>query len=101
MLTLAFGMLVSKCKVIRSLDLCLIAKETTGYCEQGFVFKHVYTSGSLENLVTTILNKIDLVYVWAVRSDSMKLNRFNKVLSSYINKLRYYSMNEIVAGATY
>ena len=47
--------------------------------------------------MTTILNKIDLVYVWAVRSDSMKLNRFNKVLY----KLHYYSMNEIVAGATY
>ena len=27
----------SKGKVNRSLDLCLIAKETTGDCEQGFV----------------------------------------------------------------
>ena len=35
----------------------------------------------------TILCKIDLVYVWAVRKDSMILNRFNKVLTSYIYKL--------------
>ena len=42
MLTLVSGMPVSKGKVNRSLDLCLIAKETTGDCEQGFVFKHVY-----------------------------------------------------------
>ena len=40
-------MLVSKGKVNRSLDLCLIAKERTGDCEQGFVFKHVYTVYSL------------------------------------------------------
>ena len=38
MLTLVFGMPVSKGKVNRSLDLCLITKETTGDCEQGFVF---------------------------------------------------------------
>ena len=38
MLTLVFGMPVSKGKVNRSLDLCLIAKETTGFCEQGFVY---------------------------------------------------------------
>ena len=44
MLTLVFGMPVSKGKVNRSLDLCLIAKETTGDCEQGFVFKHIYWS---------------------------------------------------------
>ena len=43
MLTLVFGMLVSKGKVNRSLGLCLIAKETTGDCEHGLVFKHVYT----------------------------------------------------------
>ena len=33
---------ISKGKVNRSLDLCLMAKETTGDCEEGFVFKHVY-----------------------------------------------------------
>ena len=44
MLTLVFGMPVSKGKVNRSLDLCLIAQKTTGDCEQGFVFKHVNTS---------------------------------------------------------
>ena len=44
MLTLVFGMLVSKGKVNSSLDLCLITKETTGDCEQGFVFKHVYSN---------------------------------------------------------
>ena len=38
MLTLVFGMSVSKGKVNRFLDLCLIAKETTGNCEQGFEF---------------------------------------------------------------
>ena len=37
MLTFVFGMPVSKGKVNRSLDLCLIAKETTGDCEHGFV----------------------------------------------------------------
>ena len=42
MLPLVSGMPVSKGKVNRSLDLCLIAKETTGDCEHGFVFKHVY-----------------------------------------------------------
>ena len=42
MLALVFGMPVSNGKVNRSLDLCLIAKETTGDCEQGFVFEHVY-----------------------------------------------------------
>ena len=42
MLTLVFGMPVSKGKLHRSLDFCLIAKETIGDCEQGFVFKHVY-----------------------------------------------------------
>ena len=43
MLTLVFGMPVSKGKVSRSLDLCLIAKETKGDCEHGFVFEHVHT----------------------------------------------------------
>ena len=42
MLALVFGMPVSKGKVSRPVDLCLIAKETTGDCEQGFVFKNVY-----------------------------------------------------------
>ena len=37
MLTLVFGMPVSKGKVNRSLDLYLIAKETTGDCEHRFV----------------------------------------------------------------
>ena len=43
MLTLVSGKPISKDKVNRSLDLCLIAKETTGDCKHGFVFKHVYT----------------------------------------------------------
>ena len=43
MLTLVSGMPISKGKVNRSQDLCLIAKETTGDYEHGFVFKHVYT----------------------------------------------------------
>ena len=38
MLALVFGMPVSKGKVNRSLDFCLIAKETTGDCKQGFVY---------------------------------------------------------------
>ena len=42
MLALVFGMPVSNGKVNRSLDLYLIAKETTGDCEQGFVFENVY-----------------------------------------------------------
>ena len=42
LVALVFGVPVSKGKVNRSLDLCLIAKETTGDCEHGFVFKYVY-----------------------------------------------------------
>ena len=37
MLTLVFGMPVSKGELNRSLDFCLIAKETTGDCELGFI----------------------------------------------------------------
>ena len=44
MLTLVFGMPVSKGKVNGSLDLCLIAKEMTGDCEHGFVFEHVFST---------------------------------------------------------
>ena len=46
MLTLVSGMPVSKGKVNRSLDLCLIAIETTGDCEHAFVqlptFANIY-----------------------------------------------------------
>ena len=42
MLTLVFGMFISEVMVNESLDLCLIAKETTGDYEQDSVFKHVY-----------------------------------------------------------
>ena len=42
MLTLVSGKPVSKGEVNRSLDPCLIAKETTGDREPGFVFKHFY-----------------------------------------------------------
>ena len=69
MLTLVFGMPVSKGKVNRSLDLCLIAKETTGDCEQGFVFKHVYT-----------------------------LHLQVKYFTSYVYKLRYYGILTIYQG---
>ena len=50
MLTLVLGMPVSKGKVNRSLDLCLIAKETTGDCEQGFIL----------NGFNEVLYKLDL-----------------------------------------
>ena len=55
MLTLVFGMPVSKGKVNRSLDLCLMAKEATGDCEHGFVFNHVYTA------IAMILNRFNEV----------------------------------------
>ena len=46
MLTLVSGKPVSKGKVIRSLELCLMAKETTGVCDTGlylnmFIFGHL------------------------------------------------------------
>ena len=63
MLTLVFGRFVSEAMVIRSLDLGLITKETTMFYGHKFVY----------------LRKVDLVYVWAVRRDSMILNTFNKV----------------------
>ena len=53
MLTLIFGMFVCKGMVNRSLDLCLIAKETTGDCEHGFVFKHIkYFTSYISKLST-------------------------------------------------
>ena len=56
MLTLVFGIYVSEAMVNRSLDLVLIAIETTGVYGHKFVFTHVY-------------------------------------FTSYIYKLRYYSIN--------
>ena len=41
MLTLVFGRFVSEAMVNRSLDLCLIAKETTIFYGHKFVFTHV------------------------------------------------------------
>ena len=72
MLTLVFGMPVSKGKVNKSQDLYLIAKETTGDCEQGFVFKHV----------NTVLYKLHLQvqYFTSYNTVAMMLNRFNEVL---------------------
>ena len=59
MLTLVFGTPVSKGKVNRSLDLCLITKETTGDCEHGFVFEHVYTK---DVKIYTTINFLLLFY---------------------------------------
>ena len=56
MLTLVFGIPVSKGKVNMSLDLCQIAKKTTGDCEHGFVFEHVYTSCVWFKIGVTSLN---------------------------------------------
>ena len=49
MLTLVFGMSVSKGKVNRSLDFCLIAKETKGDCEQEFI---KYSTSYIYKLIT-------------------------------------------------
>ena len=72
MLTLVFGKPISKGKVNRSLDLCLIAKETTGDCEQGFVFKHVYFTSYIYKLSTlqvtfTSYGTIAYILFWLIK----------------------------------
>ena len=64
MLTLVFGMPVSRGKVNRSLDLCLIAKETTGDCEHGFVYKVQNTKNGTSALA---FNMGTICNGWAVR----------------------------------
>ena len=54
-------------------------------------------SGMPDNLVQTILCKIDLVYVWAVRSDSMILHRFNKVLYELHLQVKYFTSCNTIA----
>ena len=61
MLTLVFGTPVSKGKVNRSLDFSLIAKEITGDCEQGFIFKHLQVKYVTScGTIAMILNKLHL-----------------------------------------
>ena len=81
MLTLVFSRFVSEAMVNRSLDLGLIAKETTMFYGHKFVY----------------LRKIDLVYVWAVRSDSMILNMFNKVFYKLHLQVKHFASCDVSA----
>ena len=59
MLTLFFGRFVSEAMVNRSIDLGLIAKETTMFYGHKFVFTHVLYEGILDRF-NEILHKLHL-----------------------------------------
>ena len=87
MLTLVSGVPVSKGKVNRSLDLCLIAKETTRDCEHEFVYLLVICYNiNTANMATFIVLRHPVTIPVTALTNQDNLTKYLSILKPFDNK---------------